>query len=133
MINLEQSYFYLMFALRKFFRASHKNKIGEWKAKIMLLWINISIIGNAILNLFQEQLKSTNIILLGMIIVLPIFLINELIFSNQTKWDFYVKKFLLFSIWRIRVANSCVILLVALAFIEPFFLRWLIKGIPWWQ
>lgn len=127
------AYYYLMFAFRRLFRASPKNSFGEWQAKLLLLLVGVNVVTNVGLTVFPRVLDPVNPLIFGVVLAVPMALINESIFSNKARWTAYSKKFSALSRTTRGIADACVALIVIGSFLLPFVLRTLTTGLAWWE
>jgi hypothetical protein len=127
------AYYYFMFAFRRLFRASSEDGVGEWKAKTLLLLVDLSFMVNVGLAAFPDALDSLSPWVFGLAVAAPVAIANELIFSNQRRWAAYSKRFASLSKAKRRTADACVALVVVAAFVLPFVLRTLTTNLAWWQ
>lgn len=126
-------YYYVMFAFRRLFRASPQNAYGEWKAKLLLLLVDVSILTNVSLSVFPKVLEPVSPLVFGVAVALPIALFNELIFSNTSRWAVYSKRFSAQSGVTRWIADACVALIVIGSFLLPLVLRTLTTDLAWWE
>jgi divalent metal cation (Fe/Co/Zn/Cd) transporter len=122
-----------MFAFRRLFRASSEDSFGEWKAKMLLLLVDVSFIANIGLAIFPNALGSLRPWFFGLLVAAPVGIGNEVIFSNRRRWAAYSKRFASLSRTKRGTADAAVALVVIVAFVLPFVLRSLTTDLAWWE
>lgn len=125
-------YYYLIFTFRRWVRASEKDDIREWKARLILLWLQIyTTMG--VLSIFGLLPRGVNPILIGIVVTAPFLLFNQKALSNKKRWAHYSSQFAKWAPSVRFIADAGVVLIVVLAFIMPFVLRSLTSNLPWWK
>lgn len=125
-------FYYLIFACRRWVRASDKDDIREWKARFLLLWMEIYGVLN-LLWTFKALPKGVNPILAGIVVTLPLVWLNEKALANKKEWHRYLARFRHWSRPHRLLADVCVALLFIANLIMPFVLKSLETHRPWWE
>src|SRR5512138_28439 len=122
-----------MFALRRLFRASKENTFGEWKAKTLLLIVDVNILTNVSLTVFSKQLERLDPLIFGLAIAVPVALTNEYLFSRKNQCMRYCRRFASMARGNRIIADACVSVLVVGSFLLPFVIRTLTTDRAWWE
>jgi len=126
-------YYYVVFTLRRLSGASGANNFREWRARVVLLWIEIQLVLTVLYLLAPKLFAFASPIIGGMIIAVPLFVVNQVLLADVNVYRRYSRDFSNWSSTKRRTADFGVVLLLLMAFIAPFFARSLMTKRPWWQ
>ena len=124
--------YYLIFTFRRWMRASQKDDIREWKARFILLWLEINLVLTMLwaLKALPDRLDP---ILVGILVTLPLVWFNEKTLANRKRWIRYSAKFARWGRVERLAADMGVVILIGATFAAPFVLKSLESNRPWWK
>lgn len=80
---MKAAFFYLMYAFRRFTRASATNPLGEVQAQFAMLWTQTSLTICFISFLFRRQFAEANPYAVGIAVFTALYVMNRPLFSRE--------------------------------------------------
>jgi hypothetical protein len=116
---VKQAFFYLHFAYRRFVRAKDKDRMGEWKARFLLLWVQAQCIVCLLALADRQWAQSINPYIGGAIVIVPCYIWTEYLLSDRHASLRYTTKFKSWPPQKRYIVDSCVIVLTLLILFAP--------------
>jgi hypothetical protein len=128
-----RSFYYVVFSLRRFVGASSGSAFGEWKMRLLLLWIESTVVVSLWFVVSTDSTRSTNRYLLATAIVIPLLVLNEYLLAGREASTRYEKEFSALPRGKRLIAYTCAALIVGVSLTLPLVVRASLSDRPWWR